>query len=162
MNGGVGPTISGFQTFITNVMMPPDTFDPSTDPSVPYAYNFAYQWVYGNLCSVQGLPGAWNMYALAVYGLAADTLILFAQDAPDAPVYKDGLAYWAWIRKQYNVLAFFPGVVQSSSDEGTSTTYMVPHGFENFTVMNLQNLKTPYGRFYIGIAQSWGPLWELS
>ena len=38
----------------------------------------------------------------------------------------------------------------------------VPKAFDELTIGNLQNLKTPWGRVYLGIAQSYGTLWGLS
>lgn len=164
------PTEAGFITFVQNVIQPPSYFDPTTSAYVVYAYNYAYQWVNNQLSNVPGLQGAWNMYAIAVYNLAADVLINIAQDAPTDPIYPntcsnafpEGMQYWAWLRNKYNILAFFPGVIQSSSDEGTSASYLVPDQFQYFSVADLQNLKTPYGRTYLGIAQSWGTVWGLT
>ena len=98
---------------------------------------------------------------MATYNLAADTLINFAQDPAVAPVFMDEMPYWSWLRKQYGVLNFVPGVIQSTSDEGTSASYEVAEQFKNYTIANLQNLKTPYGRQYLGIAGSWGTLWGM-
>src|ERR1700722_5502312 len=120
----MNPTEGGFITFVTNVLQPPSYFNPSTSVYVTYAYNYAYQWVTNQLQTVPGIPNAWNMYAIAVYNLAADFLINFAQDQPSDPIVPNtvsaqnpnGLQYWAWLRSKYDVLAFFPGVVQSTSD----------------------------------------------
>lgn len=162
MGGGIQPTLGGFIAFVTNVMKVPAPFDPSSDVSVTYAYDFADQFVNSALRSVRGMPGVWTLYAMAVYNLAADTLINFAQDDPDAPEYKDGLQYWAWLRNAYGVNNFVAGVVQSTSDVSTSASYQVSDQFANYTIANLQNLKTPYGRQYLGIAGSWGTQWGLS
>lgn len=162
LDGGVGPNIGGFIEFVTNVMTPPAPFDPTTSIYIPYAYNFAYQWVNSDLQYVNGIPGAWNLYSIAVYNLAADTLIAIAQDPTPYVIYQDGLPYWQWLRKEFNVLAFIPGIVQTSSDEGTSVGYMLPEGYANYTIANIQNTKTPYGRAYLGIASSYGTLWGLS
>ena len=164
------PTLGGFITFVQNVIQPPTYFDATTSVYVTYAYNYAYQWVNSQICTVPGLQSSWNMYAIAVYNLAADFLINFAQDQLGDPIVPNtisatspnGLQYWAWLRSKYDVLSFFPGVIQSSSDEGTSSSYVVPEQFQNFSVADLQSLKTPYGRTYLGIAQSWGTVWGLS
>ena len=66
------------------------------------------------------------------------------------------------MRAQYNVLSFVAGVVNSTSDEGTSMGLTVPKAFEEYTIANLQNLKTPYGRAYLSISQSYGTLWGLT
>jgi hypothetical protein len=163
--GVLQPTQAGFQAFITNVMgVPPAALSPS-DPVVTWCFDFAVQWVNTALCSVPGVPGAWTLYARAVYNLAADTLINTAQDGPGSPTVKtaDGdLPYWQGTRFNLQINNFVAGVVQSTSDEGTSASFLVPESFSNYTIANLQNLKTPYGRAYLGIAQSWGPVWGLN
>ena len=165
--GPGAPTLGGFQGFITGVMrVPPSALSPD-DPVVGYAYNWALDTVNEQLAFVPSQPGAYSIYSRAVYNLAADLLINMAADAEgapkfDAPGNDTSLPYWAYLRKQYGVLNFVAGVVQSTSDEGTSTGLLVPKAFENFTIANLQNLKTPYGRTYLGIAQSLGTLWGMS
>ena len=151
-------------------MQPPSYFNAATSIYVTYAYDYAIQWVTQQLQCVPGIQGAWNMYAFAVYNLAADRLINFAEDQPNDPIVPNtvspanpnGLQYWAWLRSKYDVLDFFPGVIQSTSDEGTSASYVVPEQFNTFSVADLQNLKTPFGRTYLGIAQSIGTVWGLS
>jgi hypothetical protein len=163
----MNPTLAGFYQFITNVLRPPSYYVPANDPIAAYAYDFAIDWVNTLLqCVPQNSPRtAYSMYARAVYNLAADTLIGFAEDDPSAPAsFKIGdvdYAYWAWLRARYNIDSFVPGVVQSASDTGTSVSYMVFDTFKNYTIANLQNVKTPYGRFYLGIATSWGSTWGL-
>jgi hypothetical protein len=159
------PTIGGFLSFITNIMaVPAGVIDPANPPNtVTWAFDFALQFVNRHLTVVPSIPGAWTMYEIAVYNIAADTLINWAQDVgPPYVVYEDGLPYWQYLRKSMNVLAFVAGVVQSTSDEGTSASYLVPDAFKNYTIANLGQLKTPFGRAYLGIAQSWGTQWGLS
>jgi len=158
----LGPTIGGFYQFIATVMQPPSYFVPASSPQVTYAFNFALQWVNTDLANVPGLQGAWTIYAQAVYNLAADTLIAWQPDGAEDPIYKDNQQYWAWLRTKYNVLAFVPGIVQSTSDEGTSSSYLLPRGYEGYTIAEIQNTKTPYGRNYLGIAQSYGTLWDIT
>jgi hypothetical protein len=142
--------------------VPLSVMDPTTAPVVVWAYDFALDWVSEQLGCVPGQPGGYTLYARAVYNLAADTLVNWAQDADGAPAYKDDLPYWQWLRNKFGVLNFVAGVVQSTSDEGTSAGYMLPDTFKGYTIANLQNLKTPYGRAYLGIASSLGTLWGLS
>jgi len=160
------PTLANFQTFITNVMqVPGSALDPATAPVVQWCYNFALDWCYDLLATVPTVSSSgWSLYARAVYNLAADTLINWAQDeGSPPPVYRDGLPYWQWLRAQFSVNAFVAGVVQSTGDEATSTGYLVPEAFKELTIQNLGNLKTPYGRAYLGIVQSWGPsVWGMS
>jgi hypothetical protein len=164
LGAGQSPTLQGFQSFVANVMgVPSSVMDPATSPVVQYAYDFARDWVYRGLQTVRGVPGVWSLYARAVYNLAADTLINWAQDEGNPPTaFKNDLPYWAWLRGQYGVNAFVAGVVQSTSDEGTSSSYVVPDAFKELTIANLGNLKTPYGRAYLGIVQSWGAVWGIS
>ena len=161
-NQGVGPTVGGFIEFVTNVMNPPSPFDPNTSIYVVYAYNMAVQMVNQGLSFVPGLPGVWNIYSLATYNLAADTLIAITPDPPDAPIYQNGQPYWEWLRNKYNVLAFIPGIVQSTSDEGTSVSYELPDAYKGYTIGDIQNTKTSYGRAYLAYASSWGTLWGLT
>lgn len=157
------PTVGGFIEFVINIMQPPAPFDPNTSPFIPWSFNAAINFINsGLLCIPAKQVGFWTIGTIATYNLAADTLINIAQDGPSDPIYKDGLKYWAYLRKQYNLLSFIPGIVQTSSDENTSVGYMIPDGFAGYTIANLQQLKTPYGRAYLGYAQSWGTLWGLS
>lgn len=95
------------------------------------------------------------IYTLAVYNLGADFLINWTPDQPGSTFFVD-------LRKGYGVLDFSPGVVSSSSDNGTSTSLMNPDFLKGLTMGNLQNLKTPYGRQYLAWAQSYGTVWGLS
>ena len=162
------PTLGGFLDFITNVMqVPSSALNTSTSVYPQYAYDFAINFINPNLSVVPNLGTGYGLFAFAVYNLAADTLINMAQDAIGSPAYDiagndAGLPYWQYVRSLYGVNAFVPGVVQSTSDEGTSAGYLVPKQFENYTIANLQNLKTPYGRQYLAIASSWGSHWGLT
>lgn len=159
MNGSslaLSPTIGGFQDFVTNVMQIPVAALPLGSLVVTYSFDFALDWVTQVLCLVGGQPGAYSMYTRAVYNLAADTLINFATD-------QSGQCFFSDLRKSYGCNSFVPGVISATSDEGTSVSYQVADSLKNLTVANLQNLKTPYGRMYLGIVQSLGPTsWGLS
>jgi hypothetical protein len=83
-------------------------------------------------------------------------LINVAQDQP-------GFEFFKSLRKELNINGFVSGVVQSSSDEGTSVSLVVQEAAQHFTLANLQNMKTTWGRTYLGIAQSYGPAtWGIS
>ena len=92
------------------------------------------------------------MYDNAVYNLGMSNLVEFAPDQTGRTTFKD-------LRKNYNINGFIPGVVQSSGDEGTNTSMLVPDFMKNLTMADLQYIKTPWGRTYMGIAQRIGPLW---
>lgn len=116
--------------------------------------------------ALPGLP-AINIYALAVYNLAGDYLLNWAQDLPDAPVYKNtaenvGLPFFSYMRYAYNLNGFVPGVIQSSGDNDTNQSLVVPESLKMLMLSDLQNLKTPYGRQYLAFAQRFGTLWGLT
>ena len=126
------------------------------------------KWGYGTAMAtvnrqIARAPGPF--YLQAVYGLATDWVINWCPD-PNPPVpfptkNRYNLPYLAYLRKQWNLNGFTPGVVQSTSDEGTSESLVVPDQFKALTIDQLANLKTPYGRLYLGIAQKVGTLWGL-
>lgn len=91
-----------------------------------------------------------EVYAQAVYNLAADRLINFVPDQPNQ-------TYWQDIRRDMKILSPALGVPTSGSDQGTSGSLLNPDFMRKLTIADLQMLKTPYGRNYIGIAQSFGP-----
>jgi hypothetical protein len=107
-----------------------------------------------------------SLYVTAVYNLAGDFIINFAQDLPDAPNVKGSkppMPFFAWTRKQWNINGFVSGVIQSAADETTSESMVVQEAAKNFTLGDLQNLKTTYGRRYLSIAQDYGPsTWGMS
>lgn len=151
----MNPTLAGFVWFIANVMLINSTYLPTDSPSIQFAYDTARNIVNGSFRQVQSVPTSPGVYAQMVYNLAADILINITPDQP-------GQAYFQNLRKKFNCLGFVGGVIQSSSDEGTSDSMVVPEQIRMFTVANLNNLKTPYGRTYIGYAQSYGTLWGVS
>lgn len=150
-------SLGGFIEFIRVGMSVPVDVLPDGSIYIRWAYARATHLVNRQIQQADPL-----LYMVAVYNLGADILVNITQDAPDAPPYKDGLPYWKWLRSQFNINAFIAGVVTSSSDEGTSQSLEVSDAFKNLTLMDLQNLKTPWGREYLGIAQSVGALFGMS
>ena len=149
------PTIAGFTAFIFGIMGVPSVALPATAPVIQWSYDFALDWVNQDLQNAPSQTTSWSIYARAVYNLAADTLINWAPD-------QSGQTYFADLRKQFGCNSFVAGVIQSSGDEGTNESLVVPEAFKELTIANLGNLKTPYGRNYLGIAQSTGTIWGLS
>jgi hypothetical protein len=128
---------------------------PDNADVIPMAYSVALEIVNDALAGASSL-----MYTLAVYNLAGDNLINYAPDPASPP----GTAnYFSSLRDKWNILKFVSGVVQSSSDGSTSNSLVVQEAAKNFTLGNLQNLKTPYGRTYLAIAQNYGPsVWGMN
>jgi hypothetical protein len=96
------------------------------------------------------------IYSLACYNLAADRLINYALDQPSR-------TYFTELRKSLGITVFASGLVSSSSDSGTSQSIEVIAAAKKMTLTDLQLAKTPYGRTYMGMAQSYGPtIWGLT
>lgn len=138
---------------------------PDSNPVIAMAYEVARAIVnpaLATVCAPFPPPASplVSIYALAVYNLAGDNLLNYAQDQPGAkPVAGSDppAPYFQNLRKVWNMTGFVSGIVQASSDEGTSVTLVVMDAAKNFTLGNLQNLKTPYGRQYLAFAQDYGP-----
>ena len=146
----VSPTFPGFVAFVRGTMGISSVALPDAEPCIREAYDLSIETV--NLAIK---PAAPNSYRSAVYNLGGDILI---NTAPD----QVGSTYFADLRAKWNVLDPTSGVVQSSSDASTSQTLTVPEQANTFTLGDLQNLKTPYGRAYLAIAQKYGSLWGIS
>lgn len=153
----MGPTLAGFMAFVANVMAIPTAALPTSSPIIPIAYQIALEIVNQALaCVPASSPSTPSLYALAVYNLAGDRLINYAPD-------QAGQTYFADLRKTLNISGFVGGVISSTADQGTSESLVVPDAMKGLTFADLQTLKTPYGRTYLGIAQSYGPsVWGLS
>ena len=152
-----GPTLAGFTAWLYEAVPGLTTAVlPTASPSIGYAYAVAADIVGSWMGNVS--VTAWN---LMTYNLGADNLINFAPD-------QTGQVFFATLRENYGIAnpagvkAFAPGVVASTSDAGTSTSLLNPDFMKEFTLANLQNLKTPYGRIYLGYAQRMGSVWGLT
>lgn len=135
---------------------------PDASPTISVAFAVALEIVNEVINEVSPL-----MYTLAVYNLAGSNVLNYAQDPiPTVPYPPDSdstVGFFAYTRQQLNMLGFVSGVVAASADESTSDSLVVPEAFKEFTLMNLQMIKDPYGRQYLAIAQDYGPAaWGLS
>lgn len=71
--------------------------------------------------------------------------------------------FFASLRDQWNIDTVSTGVVSESHDESTGSSFLVPDQMKSFTLADLQNLKTPYGRAYMAFAQKYGQtIWGLT
>jgi hypothetical protein len=95
-----------------------------------------------------------------------DSLINVVTDdpsAPNVPGTNPPQKYWAYQRSIYKIDNFTPGVVSSTSDNGSSVGLDNPEMMVQLNMMDLQNMKTPWGRRYMTIAQQMGPTaWGIS
>ena len=144
------PTLAGYIAWIYSVIGIPPTELPSNSPVIAMSFNISLEIV--NLALSQVSP---TIYELAVYNLAGDSLLNYAPNQPNS-------TYFSELRQQLDLTGFVPGVISGSSDESTSQTILTPDAMKNLTLMDLQNLKTPYGRQYLAFAQAYGTLWGLT
>ena len=156
------PTLAGFQAFITNNMQIPTSVLPADSVYIGYAYDVAIELVSHQLRRVSPLS-----YMLAVYNLAANNLITYAEDLPDAPAYEipantEGLPFFAYQRKKFGISAFVAGVIGSSGDNGTNQSIDVVESMKTLTLLDLNALNTPWGRTYLMFAGQIGSLWGAS
>jgi hypothetical protein len=91
---------------------------------------------------------------------------ILVNTAPDVPGnLSTGLpaqTYFADLRASFGLNKPSYGVVQSTSDAGTSTTLAVPDGLANLTIGDLQFIKTPWGREYLSYAADFGGVFGLT
>lgn len=157
-------TLGAYQEFITNAMQIPTTALSPTAPVIEMTLAVALEVVNPALMAVSGCPSSVLLslgsnvpviYDLAVYNLAADYLLNFAQDLP-------GQTYFSDTRKALVINNFVAGVISESHDETTGESILNPKFMETLTLSDLQRMKTPYGRQYMMFAQQYGVLWGLS
>ena len=154
------PTLAGFIAWSRTVMGVTTTILPDNSVWFVYAYDVAITVVLPALAAA----GA-SIYTLAVYNLAGSNLLNFAQDLPDAAMIQGSdppAPFFAYARTKFNINGFVSGVVTSASDESTSDSLLVPDAFKGLTISDLQALKDPYGRVYLGFAQRYGLIWGLT
>lgn len=160
MSYAPAPTLAGFISFIRNVMGISTVYLPDNSPVIPMALSVALAIVNPALNAVGYAPGiagtvGVSIYTLAVYNLAGDNVVNYAPDQTDQTFFQD-------LRTKMNINAFVSGVIQSASDESTSESMVVQEAAKDFTLANLQQLKTPWGRQYLAFAQSYGSLVGIS
>lgn len=141
------PTLAGYIDYLRNIVGISTTYLPNNNPTIEMSYGIAIEIVNIQLADISS-----NIYTLCVYNLATDNLINFAQDQP-------GQCYFVDLRASFKINSFAPGVITESHDESTGQSLLNPEFMKNLTMANLQMLKTPYGRNYMGLAQSYGTLW---
>ena len=151
------PTLAGFIAWVYSAMGIPTAILPSDSIWFVYAYNVANDIVDTTWACVSP-----TIYTLMIYNLGGSNLLNFAQDAADAPVYKDGQTYFAYMRTKYNILGPVTGVIASASDQGTASALEIPQAMKELTLRDLQAIKDPFGRWYVATAQEQGSLWGAS
>jgi hypothetical protein len=149
------PTLAGYINWVRQIMGVPDVVLADDSIYLEMSYDIAYEIVNRYIWAVN--PG---IFTVAVYNLAGDYLVNIAQDDPSLPPPDN--TYWTDLRQSMQINSFIPGLINQASDQGTSAGMKLLSSMENLTVGDLQTLKTPWGRVYLGIAQSVGSMWGLT
>lgn len=144
------PTLAGFLDFVRSIMQVNTTVLPDSAPIIEQAYDLAIAITNQALANAPG-----PVYQLAVYNLGGDYIINWAPD-------QSGQTYFRDLRESWKLSNFVAGTVQATNDESTGTSLTAPKFTEGLTLSDLQNLKTPYGRQYLALAQRYGTLWGMS
>lgn len=154
------PTLAGFTQFIYTVMGIPEAAAPSGSEYITWAYDTAIATVHPFLRRAAG-----PIYLQAVYNFAGDWFVTWAPDQPGVLYPTDNpqkLGYLAWLRQKWNLTGFVAGVVQSSNDQTTGQTLVVPDAFKTLDIQSLLQLRTPWGRAYLALAQKVGGNWGIT
>lgn len=151
------PTLAGFEAFIRTQMKINTAVLPADADATSTAYQISVELT--NLLVELVSP---VIYTVMVYNLAGHVLIETAPDVDPEVIYKDDLPYFAYFRKFFGLTSFVAGVIQSTSDEGTSQSMSIPQMMENLTIADLQYLKTPWGRIYAQYAAMYGNIVGVS
>ncbi|ECT7713861.1 hypothetical protein BD987_17140 [Salmonella enterica subsp. enterica serovar Cotham] len=140
------PELAGFILFIRNTMGVNADALADDDPAVSLSWSMSLDWVNRQIACISPV-----LYSQAVYKLAASFLLNFGPEVAFGPV-----------REKLGINNFTAGVISASSDESTSQTRVVSDALKNLSLADLQQLKDPYGRWYLAIAQQYGDLWGLT
>ena len=150
----IKPNAVDYTVFIRSVMGISTAVLPDDSAAITFSLAVALELVSLDLQTISP-----TMYALAVYNLAGDRLLNYAQDLPDAPDIQGSnppAPFFAAARSSYKINSFVAGVVKSAEDESTGESLQI-NEIQQLSLMDLQNLKTPFGRTYLQIAQTTGP-----
>jgi len=163
----MGPTVACYIEFIRAIMGINSALLPDNSVYIQWSYQVALATVNKQLKAVCAPRSPYtSIYGLAVYNLAGDRLVNYAQDLPGAEVIEGSnppMKFFAYMRTTLNLSGFTSGVVQSTGDEATNVSLVVPKAFESLTLSDLQRLKTPWGRQYLELVQDFGPsAWGIS
>jgi hypothetical protein len=152
------PNLPDYALFVSGVMDVSVLYLPPTSPFLAYAFDQALALVVA--------PGRrwWNWgsqppggigYTLAVYNCAGHIQIRITPDQAQRTFFVEQ-------RTLYHINKPSFGVVESTSDEGTSASLAVPDALKQLTLGDLDFAKTPWGREYLSYAQDFGGVWGIS
>lgn len=157
-----GPGAWSYLDFVRKSMGIGVAILPDDSIWLPAIYNMSLDVVNILLAGVPqiGSPTYPNQYAIAVYNFAGDRLIALTPDS-DPPVMYPGtdppIPYFEYLRNKFGIDSFVAGVVTYTADVSTSVSFQVPDWMKTLSMSDMENLKTPWGRRYMAIAQQYGP-----
>lgn len=163
----MGPTLAGFQWFLTSIVGIPTQYLPADAPVIEWSYNIAYATVNRvfSLVPSRTTPNKQIVYSQMVYNLATHYLVTSAPDT-DVPYKHDNeqkpIYYFQYARQSFGLNTFWAGVVEETHDETTGTKLHIPENLDNMTIADIDLTKTPWGRTYLGQAQKWNSPWGIS
>ena len=164
-----GPTLSGFTWFIENIAGIPVEYLPSTAPVISWAFDIAEITANRRFKTIpQSVAAApQSIFTQMVYNLGTHDVISWAPDVQPPVAYKidqngNSIGYFEYLRQNFGLNSFLPGIVTATYDQGTGTSLLVPEGLKNLTIADLALTKTPWGRTYLGLAMAWNRPWGLA
>lgn len=144
----IGTTSYAIHALTTGTASPP-TADTTGSPWIGYAFNASK-----NLTLVVSTVAAQD-YVNVVYCGAAHTQLFITPDLPNQQ-------WFANARTNFKMLAPVNGLVTQASDQGTSSTTVVPDTMKRLNFADLQFITTPWGRLWLGWGQDYGTPWGIS
>jgi hypothetical protein len=144
------PNVTDFYTFLLNVAGIPAAALPSDSPYLTWALSYSQEMTLGVLKVIGS-----DFYCFAVYLLGTSFLINWCPD-------QTGQDYFQALRKDLNISGFVGGVVQSTADQATSESMMMPDFLKGLTIGQLQMLKDPFARQWLAMQSELGPIWGIS
>lgn len=144
----IGTTSYAINTLTTGTASPPAT-DTTGSPWITYAFNAS------NRLTLAVPTVAAQDYVNVVYCGAAHTQLFITPDLPNQQ-------YFANARSNFNMLKPANGLVTQATDQGTSSTTVVPDTMKRLNFADLQFITTPWGRWWLGWGQDYGTPWGIS
>lgn len=144
------PNVTDLTEFLRTIAGIPSSALPDGSPYIGWALSYAKELTLKALQKVGS-----DYYVFAVYLLATSFLVNWCPD-------QDGQTFFADLQKKYSLNSMVGGIVQSSSDEGTSQSLLTPEFLSGLTLQQLQALRDPYGRQWLAMQQSMANTWGLS
>jgi hypothetical protein len=144
------PNVTDLTTFLQTIAGIPTSALPANSAYIPWALSYAEEKTLLILYAI-----GQDYYCFAVYLLATSFLINWCPDVPGGTFFQN-------LRSQWNLTGFVGGTIQSSADQATSESLLAPDFLKGLTIDQLQALKDPFGRQWLGMQQSLGFVWGIS